>query len=280
MAFGVTTRMCIGYNNRINSADVSSVGVTNITPDSGFPASNLGFEDPAMFLKTSATSANDRIITFTLGTSVTAACFGIANHDIMSQGYHFVRVEYFNGSVFVSLGGDLTISGRLGNPNFLLRFNSVAATTWRLTIGMTSGTRPAFQIGHCFLGSVFVPSTNPGEGQVYYEQATQMEPLVSVGGARFYRQGPQPKIERFEVSIPRLSSADNNVLSEGIYRSNSKRIIAVIPPESADVELPVGTQHIFGRMESLVSQAVSGYAGSSSHRYNVTVSMSGMGGAG
>lgn len=271
------TRMCVAYNNRLNSSEVSSVAVANITPDAGFPASNLGHEDPWLMMKTSGTSASDRQITWTLGaSSPQSTCFGIMNHNLFSAGYQSIRLEYHNGTTFVNVATDVSIAGRLGDPNFLLRFPSAIGTTqWRLTILQASGTRQAFYIGACFLGVYHEVTESALDGQVFHEQSIQMEPLVSAGGARFYRPGPVRHDERYEVSFARMSQAGANTLTEGILRTNRGRVVGIIPSECLDLELPIGTQHLFGRLESIVAAPVTGFAGSASHKYNVTMSLQG-----
>ena len=269
MAYQTTqARMVLAYGNRATQDYVSTVTTTNIAADAGFPATNLAYDDPSLKLKTSATRGTNRHIEFTFSASQQLTAFGIANHNLASQGYETIDVGYWNGSAFVSCGGGAATLGA-DDSNFLLRFAAQSSTRWQITLGKSSGTRPAFYLGFVFFGVIYEVETNPNDGGVFYSQDWQSDPLVAMGGTKYERPVSTREEESAEFSFSRISPTMAQVL-RAVRATNRGKVVGIIPPDQVASVMPTGNQHLFGRLTTQTTSPRHGL------KYDATIGLRGI----
>lgn len=275
MAYKTQTNMLVAYNNVVTPELVTAVTLTNATADSGFPESNLKYPAPKREMRVSTTNANDRVIRFDFASAVTVSCMGICYHNLISAGYDNVKVEYSaDGSAWSNVGtGTVSLAGSSNADNdFLIRFDAVSGVThWRVTLGKTSGTRPAFYVGMIFLGVFYELVRNPSDGEIAQEIDLGLAFEEDDGSGTWLAPGSSSAddIVDFTLSWSRLTQFEARFLRFDIGRANKRRIVAIVGPEQASTSMPIGQEHFFGYMTHIVTQAVSGY-GPTVHKYHAT----------
>ena len=275
MAWATQAKLVIGYDNAVTPDKITAITVTNIVPDSGFSQDNLKYPDPGLKMRTSATSANDRIITIQFSSSQTFSCAGVLAHDLISRGYDFVNVEHSaNGTSWTPVGTGTTALATEGNPNFLLRFSSAANTWWRFTFGKSSGTRPVFEVGMLFLGRIhefgrhvvkdggFTIIRDPGIGFV---EAAGMDTWITQGAVRFDDEA--------EAELQQVLAADAAVFVNRIFETNLRKIICLLSPEHVVAQMPIVGQHLFGYLLPTSHAVRNGWG--SGDKYDLTINLRG-----
>ena len=274
MAFDISqTRGCICYDNKMMPATISSISADgSSTGTAGFPVSNLAYDDTTMIYKT-GTSASNRTIDITFTSGVQVNCLGFAGHTLITGGYT-LTLRAWNGADFNTIIATQAMTGT-SDPNFFCRFPTTTATTWRIELGLPSGTRPAFQIGLLFFGRFLEFEKNPTDGGVFYSQTIDAEPLPALGGTLYWRPGPVRVTEHAELSFPRVPASMMLFLQGTIMAQNAGKVLGLIWPEQVSFFQPNGTQHLFGKLESLVpGPRMSG--GAPPHVYDLTLTMKGL----
>ena len=290
MAFTVSnTKMCIGYNNRLVPENIASITLTNIASDA--VANNVGIEDPTIKLATAATTAaaNVRTVIINFSAAWQISCFGLANHDLITGGYDYIDVAYWNGSSYTQAGGTTqSFAGVLGDPNFLLRFPPAIATisaggggqpplntySWRIIFSKNSGTNAAFSIGLFFLGLYYEVAMNPEEGGVFIPTEIELEPTPTLGGISYKRPGPARASESAEINWKRIPQSMMDVLRGTIEQNNRKKPIAIIWPEQVSYAMPNATQHFYGNISRMTPSPRT--ALTPPHKYDLTIAMRGI----
>ena len=271
------SKMVIAYNNRVAPEYISSVVLSNIGSDA--IANNLAIEDPTKLLATTGTSGSNRVIDINFSAAWEFNCFGMANHNLVTQGYTGIDIGYWNGSSYASVGGVQSLSGVLGDPNFILRFPPTTATVassvynWRIILS-GSGTRPAFSIGMVTFGTYYECEMNPEDGGVFVPTEIQMEELPTLGGIKYDRPGPARVSESAEINFKRIPQTMMNTLRGTIEQANRKKPIGIIWPEQVSYAMPNATQHFFGKISRMTPSPRSAMA--PPHKYDLTIAMRGI----
>jgi len=269
VAYETQSKMVIGYDNKVTPENLSSVSCS-VTANSSFPDDNLEYEDPWRMMKVTTTPGSDPDITFTFSSSQTFTCWGLVNHNIITQGYQSINLQY-EDSGWNDVGTGISLLSRTTDTNFLLRFGSQSSTQWR--IQMTGpGTKPTFYIGSVFMGTAYTVPRNPIDGLMNTRIGYRNTFVDAAGGARYVAQSAYKAEETIEATFERATQSQTQKMTEDIAANNQGKMIALVGPDQVFQSMPGTHGHFYGYARDIVV-APRGGPSSTDHRADIVLTM-------
>lgn len=274
--FLTNTRMIWGYANRALPQYLTDVTFSGFTLASGSHEDMILYPDQPYKALVAATTTADPVITIQFSTGITANAIGFINHDIL-QKYNNLIVEHSsNGSTWTEAGTLNLANARYptgkarGNPNMLLRFGVQLKAYWRITLDGTNPW-PLFSIGSIWLGVADEVTTNPNSGQILRPREYQTRRKRAAGGAPYWTLNKQVRPMDLELTWAYMQQNELEHLLNAVM-AEPAGVIACITPEQADLVVPNGVEHWFGRATVVTPAAVNHPgAGAGNHFETVTV---------
>jgi hypothetical protein len=230
MTLSTFTNIAIARSNLVNPTDVGGITTGNISGFvTGFPASNLEYEDPWTMMKTNGVTSPVTIETdfSPLAASPVPRVVGIINHNLSTAGWTTVMPQRWNGSSWDDLN-TLAIN-IVGDQDMLIVWDSVSASDeWRINL-VGSGVSD-FYLGSLFWGSVETLATNPIDGGGIQTRTVPLVVERSAGGAKHVSFGAQRRSATLEISFVRAAQGDVAKWQQYGYYD----LIGILPPEHGD----------------------------------------------
>ena len=271
MANETYARMTIAHSNKVNPTDVTAIVTSGLTTQTGFPASNLEFEDPWTIMKTATITPGPSvpIIEHQFAASQSFRIAGVINHNLRTAGYISVDFEYWTGSAWSLLG---FTNVRPDDGDLLAGWtNVVSSTRWRIKLPTAASN---FFIGSIFWGARTVLEQNPTAAGVIQTREAPFLVEQSAGGAKHVTSGANKRSGILEATWSRGMPDDVKFFAElGKYE-----LLGVLSPEYADF----GSSGSFGHeifwgyvVNRVMSPRGPGNSTDLNYKYDMTLSMEG-----
>ena len=269
MAVQTYSKVAVAFGNAVSPAGVTAVVTSGISAFlSGFPASNLEWEDPWILMKT-ASIIGQPIVEHQFATAVTPTVLGILNHNLGTAGYVSIAVERWNGVTWDAMA-TMTIT-ETGDSDVWISWTAAAsATRWRFRLG--TGAAGNFYIGSVFYGVVHVCESNPAI--MNQNRKTPITVETASGGARYTSFGADVRPGFSEIAWQRTT-----ITEADFWRQLPKySLLGILTPEHGDAStIILGQEVFFGYLasRSITPRGPGGQLTTSPARYDMTLTLEG-----
>lgn len=268
MAVQTFTKTALAYGNYVNPTAVANVvtgGITGFV--SGFPASNLEWEDPWVLMKAASVSGTVTI-EHEFGSSVTPNVCGILNHNLGSSGYTNISVQRYNGATFDTMA-TMTITSTGDSDVWIAWTAASAQTKWRINLGTAT---TGFYIGSIFYGITRVCETNPLV--MNQNRQTPITVETASGGARYVAFGAAVRPAFAELTWNRTT-----ITEADLWRQlPNYALLGILTPEHSDATTIILGQEVFwGYLASraITPRGPGGQLTAHPAKYDMTITLEG-----